>query len=120
MRFRFKRGADLDGDLEDITVAAENSLWAGTWWLPLRQEIEIRRRATFLDFPARGVIRGRFEIDGYVFNNGIDSTIFARGGPEIAWAPREVLDSFPWTGPLDSAVPHVPPPPNLSHFPLVR
>lgn len=120
MTFSFTRAAYLDRDLEDITVAAENSLWAGTWWLPLRQEIEIRRRAMFLDFPARGVIRGRFEIDGYVFNNGIDSTIFARPSPEIAWAPREVLDSFPWPGPLDSAVRNVARPANLEDFDLVR
>ncbi|MFI5279956.1 MAG: hypothetical protein ACHQU1_05645 [Gemmatimonadales bacterium] len=120
MTFSFTRAAYLDESLEDITVAAENSLWAGTWWLPLRQEIEIRRRATFLDFPARGVIRGRFEIDGYVFNGGIDSTIFGRGGVEISAAPRAVLDSFPWTGSLDSAVRDVARPANLEDFDLVR
>ncbi len=120
MTFSFTRAAYLDDQLEDITVAAENSLWAGQWWLPLRQEIEIRRRATFLDFPARGVIRGRFEIDGYVFNQGIDPAVFARGGPEITAAPRAVLDSFPWTGPLDSAVRDVARPANLEDFDRVR
>ena len=38
------------------------------YWLPYRQEIEIRRRATWLDFPARGIIRGRWEIRDYQLN----------------------------------------------------
>ncbi|MFI5208357.1 MAG: hypothetical protein ACHQX4_10090 [Gemmatimonadales bacterium] len=120
MTFSFTRAAYLDESLEDITVAAENSLWAGAWWLPMRQEIEIRRRATFLDFPARGVIRGRFDIDGYVFNEGIDPAVFGRVGPEITWAPREVLDTFRWSGPLDSAVRDVARPANLADLDLVR
>ncbi len=94
MSFSFTRPAYLDDQLEDITVSIENSLWAGRWWLPARQEIEIRRRATFLDFPARGIIRGRFEIDGYRVNTGLDPQLFARG-PEIVAAPQAVRDSFP-------------------------
>jgi hypothetical protein len=119
MTFSFTRAAYLDEQLEDITVAAENSLWEGRWWLPLRQEIEIRRRASFMDFPARGVIRGRFEIDGYRFNAGIDSALFWRDG-EISVAPRAVLDSFPWSGPLDLAVRDVARPANLLDLDLVR
>jgi len=51
MAFQFTRPAYLDPQLEDITVAIENSLWAGRYWLPYRQEIAIRRRFTWLDFP---------------------------------------------------------------------
>jgi hypothetical protein len=119
MTFSFTRAAYLDDQLEDITVAAENSLWAGRWWLPLRQEIEIRRRATFLDFPARGVIRGRFEIDGYRFNEGLDPALFAPG-PEIVVAPRAVRDTFRWRDSLDVAVREIARPATLQDFDQVR
>src|SRR5262249_38514389 len=118
MSFSFTRAAYLDTQLEDITVSVENSLWSGRWWLPLRQEIEIRRRATWLDFPARGIIRGRWEIDGYTFNTGLDPAMF--GGPEIAFAPRPVRDSFPWPDSLDDAIRDVGRPANLHDFDAVR
>ena len=118
-QFSFTRAAYIDTQLEDITVGIENSLWAGKWWLPLRQEIEIRRRATFLDFPARGIIRGRFEIDGYRFNEGIDPAIFRSGAP-IVTASREVRDSFPWPDSLDAAIRDVARPATLADFDAVR
>ena len=62
-RFSFTPPAYLDRQLEDISVVLENALFENRYWLPYRQEIEIRRRATWLDFPARGIIRGRWEID---------------------------------------------------------
>jgi hypothetical protein len=119
MSFSFTRAAYLDQQLEDITVSIENSLWSGRWWLPLRQEIEIRRRATFLDFPARGIIRGRFEIDGYQFNAGLDPALFARG-PEIVAAPPAVRDSFPWPDSLGAAIRDIARPASLRDFDAVR
>src|SRR3989442_8633664 len=74
----------------------------GRFWLPFRQEIEIRRRATWLDMPARGIIRGRWEIDGYALNLGLATSWFA--GEEITAVPKAERDSFPWTEPLDAAV----------------
>jgi len=118
MNFSFTRASYRDDQLEDITVAVENSLWNGRWWLPLRQEIEIRRRATWMDFPARGIIRGRFEIDGYRFNTGLDPRIFA--GPEIVAAPRAARDSFQWNETIDVAIRDVGRPANLQDFDAVR
>jgi len=119
MSFSFTRAAYLDTELEDITVSIENSLWGGRWWLPLRQEIEIRRRATFMDFPARGIIRGRFEIDGYQFNPNLNPAIFAGAG-EIVAAPEAVRDSFPWRDSLDVAIRDVARPARLEDFDEVR
>ncbi len=119
MSFSFTRAAYRDDQLEDITVSVENSLWGGRWWLPLRQEIEIRRRATWLDFPARGIIRGRFEIDGYRFNQGLDDALF-RGAVEIVAAPQAVRDSFVWDEPLDAAIRDVARPARLHDFDAVR
>ena len=119
MTFNFTRAAYLDRQLEDIAIAVENSLWAGRYWLPLRQEIEIRRRVTWLDFPARGIIRGRWEIDTYRFNQGLDPALF-RGGSEIVTAPPAVRDSFPWRDSLGAEIREVARPARLQDFDAIR
>jgi hypothetical protein len=84
----------------------ENALVQGRFWLPRRQEIEIRRTGTWLDFPVRGIIRGRWEICCYSVNSGLQPGIFA--GPEIVQAPRSVLARHHWEGRiLDSLPPDV-------------
>jgi len=119
MTFNFTRGAYLDAQLEDISVSIENSLWDGRFWLPVHQEIEIRRRATWLDFPARGIIRGHWDIDSYRFNQGVPDSVF-RFGPEIVAAPAAVRDTFPWTDSLDAAVRDVAQPARLADFAKIR
>src|SRR2546428_7076105 len=101
MAFSFSPSSYLDPSLEDVSIALDNALWEGRFWLPFRQEIEIRRRATWLDMPARGIIRGRWEIDGYALNLGLATSWFA--GEEITAVPKAERDSFPWTEPLDAA-----------------
>src|SRR5712691_4568515 len=68
MAFNFTPRSYLDPALEDVSIVLDNALWERRYWLPYRQEIEIRRRATWLDVPVRGIIRARWEIDGYVLN----------------------------------------------------
>jgi hypothetical protein len=101
MAFSFTRASYRDKSLEDIAVVLENALWDGRYWLPRQQEIEIRRRTTWLDVPARGIIRGRWQIDSYAFNVGLSPRTFL--GPSIEAAPT-ARDSFPWTESLDDAV----------------
>jgi hypothetical protein len=103
MAFSFTSAAFRDKNLDDISVVLESTLVDGRFWLPSRQEIEIRRTGTVLDFPARGIIRGRWEICCYEVNTGLPMSLFA--GPEIALsAPRaqlnkgfigRILDSLP-------------------------
>lgn len=100
--FEFTPSAYLDRTLEGITVVLDNALWEGRFWLPRRQEIEIRRRSTMLDLPARGIIRGRWEIGDYRFNLGLEDELFR--GPEIVAAPREERESFVWPGTIDDAI----------------
>ncbi|MBI1722810.1 MAG: hypothetical protein HYR48_02750, partial [Gemmatimonadetes bacterium] len=119
MTFNFTRSSYLDPQLEDIAVAIENSLWAGRFWLPLRQEIEIRRRATWLDFPARGIIRGRWEIDTYRFNQGLPDSLF-RAGPEIVAAPPQARDAFPWRDSIGEEIREIARPARLQDFAAVR
>ena len=102
LAFNFTPRAYLDPQLEDVSIVLDNALWEGRFWLPYRQEVEIRRRATWLDIPARGIIRGRWEIDGYVFNLGLADSWFV--GEEIVAVPKPERDSFPWNVPLAAAI----------------
>ena len=106
MAFNFTRAAFLDSALEDLFVVVENGLINGRFWLPRKQEIEIRRGGTWLDFPVRGIIRGRWEIGDYQINTGLSRGLFA--GPEITMAPQAVRDTFRFFGRvLDSLPPEV-------------
>jgi len=102
MAFNFTPKAYLDASLEDVSIVLDNALLENRFWLPYRQEVEIRRRATWLDIPARGIIRGRWEIDGYQFNVGLSEGQFV--GEEIVALPKAVRDSFPWKVPLSAAI----------------
>jgi hypothetical protein len=108
MAFSFTRAALIDKDLEDVSVVLENALIEGRFWLPRRQEIEIRRTGSWLDYPARGIIRGRWEICCYEVNKGIPASYFT--GPEIVMAPpaERAQNPSPFTGRiLDSLPPDV-------------
>src|SRR3954467_1647955 len=108
MTFSFTRAALIDKELEDVSVVLENALIEGRYWLPRRQEVEIRRTGSWLDYPARGIIRGRWEICCYQINQGIPANYFA--GPEIVMAPpsERAQKPFPFVGRvLDSLPPDV-------------
>jgi hypothetical protein len=106
MTLTFTHAAFLDKALEDLSLVLENRLVAGRFWLPSRQEIEIRRKGEWLDYPARGIIRGRWEIGDYKINQSLAPTLFA--GPEIVQAPANVLAQHQWSGRiLDSLPPDV-------------
>ena len=94
MAFSFTRSALKDRQLEDVSIVLENSLTEGRFWLPRRQEIEIRRSGTWMDFPARGIIRGRWEIRDYRVNQGETAT--AAPGPEIVLAPAQRRAAHKW------------------------
>jgi len=103
MAFSFTRSALKDKELEDVSVVLENGLIEGRFWLPRRQEIEIRRTGTWLDYPARGIIRGRWEICCYEVNKPLPPGIFI--GPEIALAPRGTPMPIPFSGQLLDSLP---------------
>jgi hypothetical protein len=107
MALSFTRSAFKDKQLEDLFVVLENGLVGAQFWLPRRQEIEIRRTATWMDYPVRGIIRGRWEIGDYQLNTGIPYSTFA--GPEIVQAPPERLRAQTWPSAriLDSLPPDI-------------
>jgi hypothetical protein len=106
MNLSFTRAAFLDNALEDLSVVLENRLVGGRFWLPSRQEIEIRRTGTWLDYPIRGIIRGRWVIGDYRFNTSVGQALFT--GPEIVQAPPAEMKRYAWAGKiLDSLPPDV-------------
>ena len=106
MAFSFTRAALIDKQLEDVSIVLENALIENRFWLPRRQEIEIRRTGSWLDYPARGIIRGRWEICCYQVNKGFSPAQFT--GPEIVQAPRAEQRAHVWKGRiLDSLPPDV-------------
>jgi hypothetical protein len=106
MNLSFTHAAFLDASLEELSVVLENRLVAGRFWLPSRQEIEIRRSGTWLDYPVRGIIRGRWEIGDYQFQTNLGTALFR--GAEIVQMPPAQLQKYHWTGAiLDSLPPDV-------------
>ena len=103
MNLSFTHAAFLDAALEQLSIVLENRLVGGRFWLPNRQEIEIKRSGTWLDFPARGIIRGRWEISDYRFNTAPPYALFA--GAEITQAPPTELRTYPWHGGVLDSLP---------------
>jgi hypothetical protein len=117
-RFSFTPVSYLDRQLEDISVVLESALYGGRHWLPRRQEVEIRRRVTWLDFPARGIIRGRWEISDYDLNVDIPAAAFS--GPEIGGLLQPRPSDSSWTEPLSRAIADVAEPVNKQDMEALR
>jgi hypothetical protein len=117
-RFSFTPAAYLDRQLEDISVVLESALFENRYWLPRRQEVEIRRRVTWLDFPARGIIRGRWEISDYELNAQIPDAMFY--GTEIGGLLRPRRSDSSWAQPLAEAIADVAQPVNRQDMEALR
>ena len=103
MTFSFTRAALKDEMLEDVSIILENGLVDARYWLPRRQEIEIRRSGSWMQFPARGIIRGRWEICCVEVNAALTTPLFQ--GPEIVTLPEAQLRSYPFKGSVLDAIP---------------
>lgn len=104
-RFSFTRSAYREEGLEGITVVLENALQGGGFWLPWRQEIEIRRHLGPVDFPARGIIRGSWQLEN--FRIGDEAEALPTTGPSIGGlrAPGGPADR--WFGSLEGRIEEV-------------
>jgi hypothetical protein len=101
LRLGFTAAAYRDETVEDITFVLENSLYEGRFWLPFRQEIEVRRRVAWFDFPARTLIRVRWSVDNILVNVPLDPALFR--GPILAGLPGASDSGGPWTESLERA-----------------
>jgi len=79
MNFSFTPASYVDPYVDHIRISLDNSLWMERYWLPYKQEVEIRREIPMLDFMVGSVIRSRFEIRGYEFNVDLPPTTFLGG-----------------------------------------
>ena len=103
MAFNFTAAAYIDKRNEDVFVVLENGLVEGRFWLPRRQEIEVRRTGTWLDIPARGMIRGRWEVCCYELNVGLDRAFFS--GREIVHRTPDEQRRYPFEGRILDSLP---------------
>ncbi len=94
----FTRASLIDPALEDVSIVLDNGLVDGRFWLPRRQEIEIRRTGTWLDFPARGVIRGEWDLCCVEVNGGVPAERLA--APELSSASPAELAAYRFPGRL--------------------
>lgn len=106
-QFSFTPVAYRDPEVEDISVVLEQSLMEDRWWLPYRQQIEIRRRGSVFEFPIRSIIRGSWDIGDYDFTATMPAEL--RTAPQYGGLLAPAPDTERWTAPLrasaDSADP---------------
>jgi hypothetical protein len=100
MEFTFTRSSYVDRELDYINISLENGLWKGRFWLPNRQQVEIRRQLPELGFPAGGVIRGTMTVNGYRFNQGLPDWRF--GGPRVVSVAPSQARNFAFEKPIDA------------------
>ncbi len=92
MNFTFTSASYVDSYLDYIRISLDNSLWDGRYWLPYEQRVELRREVPYLDFPAGSVIRGRYEIRNYRFNEELGPFVFLGG--RVSTVPAAQRESF--------------------------
>ncbi len=94
MSFTFTPASYVDGSPDYIRVSMDNSVWDGKYWLPYRQEVELRREPPIIEFLGGGVIRSRFEIRNYRFNPQLPPALFL--GATFISVPVAQRRSFPF------------------------
>lgn len=92
MRLTFTGAAYRDPDLESIALDFKSALWEGRYWLPLEQEVEIRREIAWLSFPMGSVIRTRIRVLDYEINQASEYRIAP--GERVASLPKPALERF--------------------------
>ena len=94
MSFTFTPASYVDSYLDHISISLENGLWLGRYWLPFRQQLEIRREIPYLDFPAGSVIRGSFEVGNYQINPPLPPNLLP--GRTITALPEAARRAYPF------------------------
>ncbi len=100
MEFTFTPVSYVDRQLDYINVLLENGLYKGRFWLPNRQQVELRRQVPELGLPAGGMIRGTMQISNYRFNQGLAPGLFA--GRRVTSVPVAARRAFAFEQPIDA------------------
>ncbi|HEY0931439.1 MAG TPA: hypothetical protein VGE27_16070 [Gemmatimonas sp.] len=99
----FTRAAIIDKRIETLVVTLENGLIRERFWLPRKQEVEVSRGSTWFDIPARGIVRGRWEISNYTVNEQIPAPTMAL--PRWSSVSRDSLRAHPFEARVIDALP---------------
>lgn len=99
----FTRAAIIDKRIETLVVTLENGLVRERYWLPRRQDVEVSRGSTWFDIPARGIVRGRWEISGYDVNERIPDAVKVM--PRWSSKPKEELAQYKFDGRVIDVLP---------------
>ena len=91
MTFGFTPASYIDERTDRIHVRLEHALWEEEFWLPYRQEVEVRREMPELDLPVGTVIRAQLEVTDYDFQPEFDPGFFS--GPRVTMVPYGAGDS---------------------------
>jgi hypothetical protein len=94
MTFTFTPASYVDRRLDYINISLDNGLFAGRYWLPAEQSVEIRRQLPELDFAAGAIIKGRVRVANYEFNQALSDTLFY--GRPVTAAPEAQRKAFPF------------------------
>jgi hypothetical protein len=111
----FTRAAILDARIERLSLVLENLLVEGRYWLPFRQQLEVVRKSPWIDFPARGIVRGRWDV---CCHDVIADTatrelpplpaggqvMLATPGTTVRLAPADELARHEWSAPLGASL----------------
>ncbi len=109
MALTFTPAAMLDQRIERLTLILENVLVEGRFWLPFRQELEVVRGGTWLDFPVKGVVRARWDVCCHAVvadpqavpsMAGGGSVLTSAAGNRVIMAPPSERAEYPWETPL--------------------
>ncbi len=87
MAFTFTPASYVDRRTDRIHVELDYGLWEGRYWLPNRQDIEVRREMPELDFEVGTVIRAVLRVGGYELNAPVPESV--RFSWPVTQAPEE-------------------------------
>lgn len=98
--FTFTPSSYVDRNLDYINIRLENGLYKGRFWLPNRQQVELRRQLPELGLPAGGVIRGTMRVTNYRFNQNLPDALFR--GRRVVSVSQEQRESFAFEDSIDA------------------
>ena len=92
MDLTFTPASYVDPRTDRIRVELDYGLWEGRYWLPNRQEIEVRREVPELDFGVGTIIRAVLRVGNYELNAPMPT--FMRMSPPVTQAPADQRAAF--------------------------
>jgi len=76
LEFTFTPTSYVDRRIDRVQITLEHGLWQGKWWLPFRQQVEVRREIPELDIRVQSVIQGILTVEEYTFNQELPVALF--------------------------------------------